>query len=254
MFYSIAVAFIIAFCKIDSRWCGMTMLDRPLLVSTLIGLLYGDVQTGLTLGAQLELLSMGLVGIGAHAGMPDIAMGSGLCTAFVIGSGAGAEMALALALPIGTFSVSCGYMVWIPLNHIVSERSLAYAKQGDYKGIERCQWLGLFNYFFFPFCLALLGMVAGAPVFEWLVEVTPTWITDGVKVASSMLPALGFALLMKLTFSWRMSMYLFVGFVAVAFIGLSNVGVAIIGVILAMFAFFANDGSTNGGSADDNEI
>ena len=53
---------------------------------------------------------------------------------------------------------------------------------------------------------------------------------------------------------WPASSYASSGFVAVAFIGLSNVGVAIIGVILAMFAFFANDGSTNGGSADDNEI
>ena len=254
MFYAFAVAFIAAFCKIDARLFGMTMLDRPLVVSTLIGLLYGDVTTGLILGAQMELLSMGLVGIGAHSGMPEITLGSALCAAFAIGSGTGAEMALALTLPIGTFAGSVGYLTWIPLNHIVSERSLNYAKQGNYKGVERCQWLGLFNYFFFPFLLVLVGMIAGAPVFEWLIDVIPTWITDGVKVASSMLPALGFALLMKLTFSWRMSMYLFVGFVAVAFIGLSNVGVAIIGVILAMFAFFANDGSTNGGSADDNEI
>lgn len=48
MFYAFVVAFIAAFCKIDARLFGMPMLDRPLVVSTLIGLLYGDVTTGLT--------------------------------------------------------------------------------------------------------------------------------------------------------------------------------------------------------------
>ncbi len=101
----------------------------------------------------------------------------------------------------------------------------------------------------------LVGLTAGAPLFEYLIEVIPAWITDGVNVASGMLPALGFALLMQLTFSWKLSPYLFIGFVAVAFFGLSNVGVAIIGAILAVFAFNAQNGQSSGEVAyDDNEI
>ena len=73
--------------------------------------------------------------------------------------------------------------------------------------------------------------------------------------ASGVLPALGFALLMQLTFSWKMSPYLFIGFVAVAFFGLSNVGVAAVAAIIAVLVFM-NDGSSNNqeGAADDNEI
>ena len=47
---------------------------------------------------------MGLVGIGAHSGMPDITLGSALCTAFTLGSGTGIEVALTLALPISARS------------------------------------------------------------------------------------------------------------------------------------------------------
>lgn len=253
MFQILMTALIAGICKIDNRILGMTMIQRPLIVSTLVGLVYGDLNTGLLFGAQMELLSMGLVGIGAHSGMPEITLGSAVCTAFICGNGAGSDVALTLALPISTFATSIGYLTWIPLNHILSEKAKNAAAKADTRTMEICQWLGLFNYFFFPFVLVVIALVAGSPLFEWLIEVIPAWITEGINVASGMLPALGFALLMQLTFSWKMAPYLFVGFVAVAFFNLSNVGVAIIGVILAVFAFNSNS-SSQGGNLDDNEI
>lgn len=248
-------ALIAGLCKAEVRILGMTMISRPLVVSTLIGLVYGDVQTGLIFGAQMELLSMGLVGIGAHSGMPEITLGSAICTAFICGSGTGSDVALTLSLPISTFAASLGYLTWVPLNHLLSEKAKKAAAKADTKTMELCQWCGLFNYFFFPFVLVLVALIAGSPVFEWLIKVIPTWITSGISAASGLLPALGFALLMQLTFSWKLSPYLFIGFVAVAFFNLSNVGVAIIGVILAVLAFNQNSESAGkDGTLDDNEI
>ena len=66
---ALLVALIAGLCKIDNRIFGMTMLQRPLLVGTLVGIVYGDPVAGMMFGAQFELLSMGLVGIGAHSGM-----------------------------------------------------------------------------------------------------------------------------------------------------------------------------------------
>lgn len=248
-------ALIAGLCKAEVRILGMTMISRPLVVSTLIGLVYGDVQTGLIFGAQMELLSMGLVGIGAHSGMPEITLGSAICTAFICGSGTGSDVALTLSLPISTFAASLGYLTWVPLNHLLSEKAKKAAAKADTKTMELCQWGGLFNYFFFPFVLVLVALIAGSPVFEWLIKVIPTWITSGINTASGMLPALGFALLMQLTFSWKLSPYLFIGFVAVAFFNLSNVGIAIIGVILAVLAFTQDsDSSGKESGLDDNEI
>lgn len=87
------VALIAGICKIDNRIFGMTMIQRPLIVGTLVGFIYGNPVEGMIIGAQFELLSMGLVGIGAHSGMPEITLGSALCTGFVLGSGTGTEVA-----------------------------------------------------------------------------------------------------------------------------------------------------------------
>lgn len=254
MLQAVLVALIAGICKIDNRIFGMTMIQRPLVVGTLVGFVYGDPVAGMIFGAQFELLSMGLVGIGAHSGMPEITLGSALCTAFALGSGTGLEVALTLALPISTFGTTIGYLTWIPLNHILSERAKKAAAKADTRTMEVCQWLGLFNYFFFPFLVVFVGMLVGAPLFEKLVEIMPTFITDGIKVASGMLPALGFALLMQLTFTRKLAPYLFIGFVAVALMGLSNVGVAIVGAILAALVFNNSENQSKEVSIDVNEI
>lgn len=93
----------------------------------------------------------------------------------------------------------------------------------------------------------------GAPVFDYLLTIIPSWLAEGISDGSWMLPALGFALLMQLTFSWKMAPYLFIGFIASAFFNLSNIGVALVGVVIAALIFI-NDKTATGGTVDDNEI
>lgn len=50
---------------LDSRMLGRSNLERPLIVSTLVGIVLGNVTKGLMVGASLELISMGLVNVGA---------------------------------------------------------------------------------------------------------------------------------------------------------------------------------------------
>lgn len=252
---ALLVALITGIGEIDNRLFGMTMLQRPLVMSTLVGLVYGDVVTGMILGAQIELLSMGVVGIGAHSAPPDVTMGSALCTAFALSSGTGTEVALALALPISAFATSLKYVTYVPLNHMLSERAKRKAALGDTKAMAICQWMGLFNYFIFPFAIAFAGMLLGGPVFEKLINVTPTAITGGIQVAAGILPALGFALLMRLTYTKQYAPFLFLGFVLVAFIGMSNVGVAAIGAILAAIIYtMAPSFNQKEAAVDENEI
>lgn len=75
---------------IDSRLIGRQNIGRPLILSTLAGLVLGDVRQGVILGASLELISMGFVAIGA-AGPPNMQFGSIIATAFAILSGASTE-------------------------------------------------------------------------------------------------------------------------------------------------------------------
>ena len=62
---------------VDSRLIGRQNIGRPLILSTLAGLVLGDMKQGIILGASLELMSMGFVAIGA-AGPPNMQLGSAL--------------------------------------------------------------------------------------------------------------------------------------------------------------------------------
>ena len=94
----------------DSRVMGMCMLDRPLFLGPAVGLIMGDFQTGIVVGASLELVMMGIVGIGS-ATIPDPVSGSILATAFAIGSGLDVSAAVALSLPIATLGQLVGVLV-----------------------------------------------------------------------------------------------------------------------------------------------
>lgn len=72
---------------------------RPLIVSTLVGLILGDMERGLIAGVSLESMSLGLVNIGATV-PPDTNMASIIATAFAILSNANAEAALMTAILI----------------------------------------------------------------------------------------------------------------------------------------------------------
>lgn len=57
-------------------------LDRPIVTGPIVGLILGDVHTGIVMGASLELVMMGIVGIGAgHAAGCGLRrnIGNGIC-------------------------------------------------------------------------------------------------------------------------------------------------------------------------------
>ncbi|MBJ8194026.1 PTS sugar transporter subunit IIC, partial [Bacillus cereus] len=69
--------------------CGMgSVLDegqthRPLIACTLIGLVLGDLKTGIILGGTLELMALGWMNVGASMA-PDAALASVVSTILVI--------------------------------------------------------------------------------------------------------------------------------------------------------------------------
>jgi len=76
---------------LDGRIFGQMMFDRPLVTGLLVGLVLGDVKNGIIIGAQLELIWMGIAGIGAST-PPDVVTGGILGTAFAILSNSGVEV------------------------------------------------------------------------------------------------------------------------------------------------------------------
>ena len=76
---AVLVGLVGVFCMWDSRLLGRLNFEQPLVGATLVGLLLGDVPTGLAVGAAVELVSMGLVQVGA-AVPPDMVLGGMIAT------------------------------------------------------------------------------------------------------------------------------------------------------------------------------
>ena len=80
---------------------GTNLGSRPIITGMLVGLVMGDLKTGIILGATLEMVFIGSITLGA-AVPPDVITGGVLGAAFAISTGKGADVALALAFPIAT--------------------------------------------------------------------------------------------------------------------------------------------------------
>lgn len=117
LFQSIALGLVGIMCILDSRLLGRMNFERPLIVSTLVGLVLGDLEKGLLVGASLELMSLGLVNIGAAA-PPDMNMASIIATAFAILSGSNAETALTIAIPISVLGQMLGILMRTVLSNL----------------------------------------------------------------------------------------------------------------------------------------
>lgn len=66
---ALLVGLVSVFCMLDSRLLGRLNFEQPLVGATLVGVVLGDPMTGLAVGAAAELVSMGLVNVGAA--VPD---------------------------------------------------------------------------------------------------------------------------------------------------------------------------------------
>ena len=74
-----------------------------------------------------------------------------------------------------------------------------------------------------------------------LVKAMPTWLIHGFELAGGVLPAVGFAMLLKVLLRVNYVPYLLLGFVVASFINYSNVlPAAVIGAVFAMIDFFNN--------------
>ena len=79
---AILIGLIAAFGKFDYQ-LGTLYAFRPIVLCPLVGLVLGDLQSGLAIGASLELLFMGSISIGAYV-PPDETIGGVLACAFAI--------------------------------------------------------------------------------------------------------------------------------------------------------------------------
>lgn len=214
---------------------GSLYINRPIILAPLVGLVLHDVHQGLIIGASLELFFMGAVSIGAYV-PPDTIVGGVLATAFAISTGKGIETAVTLAMPIALVSQAIGNFCNV-FNSVILRFADRYAQEGNYKGVAATHWMIGIITIVRRFLLVFFAFYLGSDAVGSLLHAIPKFVTDGMAAAAGLLPALGFAMLMRMTINKQNIPYYFLGFALASYMKVPVLGVAILGLILIFVKF-----------------
>ena len=77
----------------------------------------------------------------------------------------------------------------------------------------------------------------GANVVNFILDVIPQWVTDGLSIAAGMLPVVGIGMLMRYMPVKKFLPFILIGFVLSAYLSMPVLGIAIVGFAAAFWYF-----------------
>lgn len=211
----------------------------PIFAGFITGLIMGNMEVGLLIGASLQLVVLG-VGTFGGASRIDATSGAVLATAFSISQGLDPEIAIStIGVPVA------GLLVYTDIlgrftTTFFAHRVDAAIERFDYAGIERNYLLGAIPWALSRALPVFLALAFGGGLVETLVTTIELpeykWIAAGLTLAARMLPGLGFAILLHYLPLKRNLHYLAFGFALTAMLtvlygNVSALGGAVAGIV-----------------------
>lgn len=212
---------------------GSTVLARPLVCGTLVGLVLGDVTMGCMIGAAINLPYLAYISAGGTVPM-DPGLAGTLGTALAMAANASPEVAVSMAVPIGLL----GTVIWI--THMTVDISFLHmidraAEQLNSKKIDRIQM-------FVPQIFLLLISVIpvfiityfGSGVVKNIIDALEGKPLHVLEVIGGVLPALGVAMILKSIMSKNTAVFYFLGFILAVYLELPIIAVSVLALISAI--------------------
>lgn len=223
-------------------WTGMllgTYTFRSIILATGVGVILGDIQTGLAVGAISELAFMGF-GVGAGGTVPPSPLGPGIVGALIaITTKTSPVVAFTLSIPFAIAFQFLQTALYVVMSGIAeaAKRAIQEGKFAKFRLYSNSTFILFFV------CGTILGMLcAGASsTVKVLVDALPPLIIHSLKLAGNLLPAIGFATILSVMTKKELMPYMIIGYVAIAYLELPIMAVAFIGLVAAMFYFFKKD-------------
>jgi len=199
----------------------------PLFAASFTGLVLGDLQTGLMIGATLQLMTLGVATFGG-ASVPDFLSGAVIGTAYAIMAGEGIEYGIGIAIPIGLLLTQLDVLGRMA-NTFFQRKAQRHADLGEDKGVEFSNVLGILSWTLSRAVPVFIGLMFGEQVINAINNFIPAWFMTGLRASGAILPAMGIAILMRYLPLKKYWPYFLGGFVLFTFGG----GFTILGVALA---------------------
>jgi D-glucosaminate-specific PTS system IIC component len=219
------------------------VICQPIVMALPFGLIAGDVVTAMKIGASVEMVYLGMVAAGANIPADECLAG---CIAIPIALTTGMEPATAvtLAVPFGLLGVFQD-QIRRTLQAAFAHKADAYAVQGNVKGIERCAMVyPMILGFILRFPIVFAAIYLGSDVVQKVLNVIPEWLTHGLSVTGSTLPALGFAITIFIIGKNIYLPFFILGFFAVQYLQINVMAAAIFGTCMALLITFLRREST----------
>lgn len=220
------------------------IMYRPIVACPIIGMILGDVQTGLVIGGTYELMMIGNMPVGG-AQPPNAVLGSVVAMIFAVKAKMDINAALGACMIFATFGQYVVTLTFTVMSGLMAKADKA-AEQANSKGItavlntSMCILGGLFAVIAI---IAYVGGVAMSGTLEALAA-NASWFMGGLSAAGGMMRFVGFAILLKIMLANDMWGYLLAGFVCALVIGnIAVLGsatlllVAFLGIFIALNDF-----------------
>lgn len=212
-------------------------LAQPVMAGLITRLVMGDVTTGLIIGGGMQLT---ILGVGTFGGASHIDANSGtvLAVAFSVAIGMNPQQALAtLGVPVASLMIQTDILARFT-NTFFAHRIDSKIEKMDYKGIERNFLYGMIPWSLSRALPVFLALSFGSSIVRPVVDYLNTdlkWLGDGLTLAGALLPAVGFAILLKYLPLKRHYPYFILGFIITALFasiygGLTGLGEAVAGL------------------------
>ena len=219
---------------------GQNMADQPIVVGPLVGLLLGDLQTGIILGAMLEATFIGAVNVGGAVSLnPSVA--TVLAVAYAIIGGGDTKAAVALAIPMGLL----GGLLEVGTYVLFSLFQDSWTDAADKANEKKLVWLHYGVWFarsLVFFIAVFITVVIGVKPVAAFIKSLPPFVENGLGLTGGLLPAAGFAMLLSMVWEKKLAVWYFLGFILVEYVKLPLLVVGIIGLVFAVvFAFYDKD-------------
>lgn len=207
------------FARLRLGYTFSAMLLQPVVIAVFVGLLLGNMQTAMIIGAGMQLVYLGVTSTPGGNVPSDPALA--------------ACISIALAIPFGVIGVFLDQLrrtlnaAWV---HMADK----HAETANMAGIMRCAFL-------YP---ALLGLVLrfpvvfaanyfGQDVVESFLKLMPHWLTHSFEIMGGILPALGFAITIMVIGKKSLLPWFIGGFFAVLYLKVDIMAMAIFGTCVA---------------------
>ena len=202
---------------------------RPLIACTVIGLILGDLKTGIMLGGTLELIALGWMNVGA-AQSPD----SALAAILVIVGQQSIATGIAIALPVaaaGQVLTVFARTITVVFQHAADKA----AEDARFRTIDMLHVSALGVQALRVAIPALIvSLFVSADMVSNMLNAIPEFVTRGLQIAGGFIVVVGYAMVLRMMGVKYLMPFFFLGFIAGGYLDLSLLAFGGVGVIIAL--------------------